>query len=240
LLPARLPAVPDVQFGWVFRPSAVLGGDGLNIFSLDDDHLGVYLLDVSGHGVAAALLSVTLAHLLSPGLNPSSLLRAPQPGGQAFRITRPAEVARQLNEWLLANPAGEKYFTIVYGILNARTRCFRYVSAGHPPLIHAPHDGEPVLLRVSGYPIGFFPEAQYEETELQLGAGDRLFLYSDGLTEATGPAGEQFGGTRLQRAIRAAKGESLETCIQRVTSEVMHWAQNDLKDDLSVLALGIE
>jgi sigma-B regulation protein RsbU (phosphoserine phosphatase) len=240
LLPAQLPAVAGVRFGWEFRPSAVLGGDGLNVFSLDDDHLGVYLLDVSGHGVAAALLSVTLAHLLSPGLNPSSLLRAPQGDGHAYRITRPAEVARQLNEWLLANPAGEKYFTIVYGILNVRTRCFRYVSAGHPPLIHVPHDGEIVQLRVPGHPIGCLLEAEYEETELQLRDGDRLFLYSDGLTEATGPAGEQFGGTRFQQAILATKGEPLETCIQRVASDVIHWAQNDLKDDLSVLGLGIE
>jgi phosphoserine phosphatase RsbU/P len=240
LLPAQLPAATGIQFAWEYRPCAGLGGDGLNIFRLDDDHVGLYLLDVSGHGVAAALLSVTLARLLSPSLSQSSLLRVPQPDGQGYRIAPPAEVVRQLNQWLLANPAGEQYFTFLYGILEVRTRCLRYVSAGHPPLLYAAANAEPMLLRAPSYPIGCVADAEYEETTLQMRPGGRLFLYSDGLTEATRPAGGQFGVTRLQRAIGAAKGEPIESCTQRLVREVLQWAGNEPQDDLLVLALDIE
>ncbi len=240
LLPAQLPAVAGIRFAWEYRPCAGLGGDGLNIFWLDDDHVGLYVLDVSGHGVAAALLAVTLAHLLSPSRNQSSLLRVPRPDAQGYQIVPPAEVARQLNQWLLANPVGDKYFTILYGILNVHTRRLCYVSAGHPPLLHAPANTEPALLCAPGYPIGWVDNAEFEETFLLLQPGDRLFLYCDGLTDAIGPAGEQFGVERLQRTIASSAGESLDACTQRLIQEVLEWAENDPQDDLSVLAVAIE
>jgi sigma-B regulation protein RsbU (phosphoserine phosphatase) len=217
-----------------------LGGDGLDVFWLDDDHVGFYLLDVSGHGVAAALLAVTLARLLSPSVNQSSFLRAPETDGEGHRIVPPAEVARQLNQWLLANPAGAQFFTMLYGVLNVRTHLLRYVSAGHPPVFHAAADSEPALLRVPGYPVGCLEHADFEETRLQLRPGDRLVLWSDGLMEAISPAGEYFGTARLQRAIEAANGEAPEDCIEQVVGEVLQWAEGEPQDDLSVLALAIE
>lgn len=237
LLPAQPPDVAGIRFAWEYHPCAGLGGDGLNVFRLDDDHVGLYLLDVSGHGVAAALLSVTLAHLLSPSLNPSSLLRTGQPNGQS--IVPPSEVVRRLNQWLQTNPTGDRYFTILYGVLNVRTRCLRYVSAGHPPLFHAAGSGT-ALLSVPGFPVGLVAEAQYHDSELQLQSGDRLFLYSDGLTEAAGPGHEQFGESRLRQAIEAGKEEPLDVCTRRLVQEVLQWTGNAPDDDLSVLALAVE
>jgi PAS domain S-box-containing protein len=239
LLPSRLPDVADIRFAWEFRPCAELGGDGLNIFWLNDDHVGLYLLDVSGHGVAPALLSVTLARLLSPALNGSSLLRIQNPEEQGHRLVPPAEVARQLNKWLLASPAGEQYFTLLYGILNVRTYCMRYVSAGHPPMLRASANSELASICVPGLPIGCVEHADYEETDLQLQAGDRLFMYSDGLTDVTRPSGERFGMAGLQQALEADAGESLEACTQRVVQEVFRWAGGSPQDDLSMLALAI-
>lgn len=238
LLPAQLPAVAGIRFAWEYRPCSGLGGDGLNVFWLDDDHIGLYLLDVSSHGVAAALLSVTLARLLSPSLNQSSLLRVSD--GDGYRISPPGDVARQLNQWLLANSTGEQYFTILYGILDVRTHRLEFVSAGHPPLLHASANSEPAMLHVPGFRIGCVESADYEETSLQLRPGDRLFLYSDGLTEATSPAGEQLGLERLKRTIEASKGEPIEACTPRLVHEVLRWAVDDPEDDLSVLALCIE
>jgi phosphoserine phosphatase RsbU/P len=240
LLPATLPTVPGIRFAWEYHPCAGLAGDGLNVFRLDADHIGLYLLDVSGHGVAAALLSVTLARLLSPTLSQSTLLRVRQSDRQGYDIAPPAEVARQLNQWFLANETGEQYFTVLYGVLEFRTRCLRFVSAGHAGLLHARAGSELESLRVSGYPIGCVEGAEYEETTLQLRAGDRLFLYSDGLTDAMDPAGEHFGQERLQRAFGGPKGEPLQVCTQRVLGEVLQWAANAPQDDLSVLALAIE
>jgi sigma-B regulation protein RsbU (phosphoserine phosphatase) len=148
-------------------------------------------------------------------------------------------VARQLNRWLLAHPAGEQYFTLLYGILNVRTRQLRYVSAGHPPLVRVNASGLS-LLRVPGYPIGCFGDADYEETVLQLAPGDRLFLYSDGVTEALHREVEPFGMARLQRAVAACAGEPLEACTRQLVREASQWAGDAPQDDLSVLALAVD
>ena len=240
LLPANLPAIAGIGFAWEYHPCAGLAGDGLNVFRLDEDHIGFYLLDVSGHGVAAALLSVTLARLLSPALSQSTLLRVAKSDQQGYHIVPPAEVARQLNQWFLANQAGQQFFTIFYGVLEVRTHCLKFVSAGHPGLLHAPAGSELALFRVPGYPIGCVEGADYQERVLQLRQGDRLLLYSDGLTEAISSSGEQFGQERLQRTIAEGNGESLQACTKRVLREVLQWAGDDPQDDLSVLALAIE
>jgi sigma-B regulation protein RsbU (phosphoserine phosphatase) len=239
LLPTTLPAVAGIRFAWQYHPYAGLAGDGLNVFLLDDDHIGLYLLDVSGHGVPAALLSVALARLLSPALSQSSFLRVRRPDQQGYHIVPPAEVARQLNEWLLAHPAGEQFFTFVYGVLDIRTWSLRFVTAGHHGLMYAPAGSEPALLRVPGYPVGCLEGAEYEESALQLRPGDRLFLYSDGMDDALNPAGEHFGQERLRRSIGANSGEPIEACTQRVFQEVLRWADQEPQDDLSVLALAI-
>jgi sigma-B regulation protein RsbU (phosphoserine phosphatase) len=240
LLPADLPRVGGLSFGWQYRPCAQLAGDGLNVFWLDDHHLGLYLLDVSGHGVAASLLSVTLARLLSPLLNQSTLLRVPEPDQTGYRLVPPAEVAARLNQWLLANPAGDQYFTMVYGILDVRTRRLRYVSAGHLGLLLVHAAGDPILLRVPGYPVGCYAEADYEETALELRPGDRLFLYSDGITEAVNPAGELFGLGRLRQAIRKDPRCAVEADCERILAEVLAWSSEGPPDDLSILAVAVD
>jgi len=240
LLPSKLPAVGGVHFAWEYRPCAQLAGDGLNVFWLDDHHLGLYLLDVSGHGVAAALLSVALARLLSPLLNQSTLLRVPDLDRKGYRLVSPAEVATQLNQWFLANPAGEQYFTLMYGILDVRTCHLRYVSAGHPGPILVRAAEEPTYMSIQGFPIGCAAEAVYEERELELRPEDRLFLYSDGLTEAVNVAGQPFGIERLREAIRNSRLETVKACSKRVLAEVLAWSSDGPQDDLSILAMAIK
>lgn len=240
LLPTTLPSAAGVRFAWEFRPCAGLAGDGLNIFRLDDDHIGFYLLDVSGHGVAAALLSVTLTRLLAPTPSQASLLWVQRPGADGYRILPPADVARQLNDWLLANPSGEQFFTLFYGILEMSTRRLRFVSAAHPGLIRVGHGTPPVSAAVPGFPIGFTPEADYHEQTLDLAAGDRLYLFSDGLSEAIGPGGKPFGGERLERLLSTAGDEPLERTPPRVMGDVLRWTDNEPQDDLSFMAIAID
>jgi sigma-B regulation protein RsbU (phosphoserine phosphatase) len=240
LLPTNLGAIPGIRFAWEYHPCAQLAGDGLNVFWLDDHHVGLYLLDVSGHGVAAALLSVTLARLLSPLLHQSTLLRVPQANDKGYRLVPPAEVALQLNQWLLANPAGDQYFTMVYGMLDVRTRCLRYVSAGHPgPILHSA-GAEPTFIQVPGFPVGLAADADYTDSELQLKAGDRLFFYSDGITEAVDAAGQLLGLERLREAVRRSQRDTVEDSCAKILRDVLSWSLNSPDDDLSILALAIE
>ncbi len=239
-LPANLPAVCGIRFACAYYPGACPGGDGLNVFRLDEDHVWLYLLDVSGHGVAAVLLSATLGQLLCSSSSPSRLLRAPRPDGKGHRIVPPAEVAVQLNQWCLANQGGEQFFTLLYGILEVRNRRLRYVSAGHPGLLHVPADSESLLVRAPGYPIGCMDDVMYEEGSLQLKSGDRLYLYSDGFTDVTNPAGEPFGLQRLRRTIESAGDEPVDACVRRLSHAALEWAEGVHRDDLSVLGLAVE
>jgi sigma-B regulation protein RsbU (phosphoserine phosphatase) len=129
-LPKSLPSISGLNFAWAFHPCESLAGDFLNVCALDAENVGLYLLDVRGHGVAAALLSVTLSRVLSPADADSMLLR--RDGQPGEKLVPPGEVADRLANKFPWDEATEQFFTIVYGILNVRTRQFRYVSAGHP------------------------------------------------------------------------------------------------------------
>jgi sigma-B regulation protein RsbU (phosphoserine phosphatase) len=232
-LPRSAPAVPGADFAWAYRPCDELAGDGLNVVPLGGGLVGVYVLDVSGHGVAAALLSVTLSRLLSPPSDPSSLLMA---GGA---VTPPAEVAARLNRLFPFDPATEQFATLIYGTLDAATGQFRYASAGHPGPIHLPAGGGPVMLESRGFPIGLADEA-YEERSVRLGAGDRLYLYSDGVPESMNPAGEPFGDAGLLAVIGRARTEPLHQGTEAVLEEVVRWhGAGRPQDDISLLAVEV-
>src|SRR5688572_19778613 len=153
-LPRQAPRVPGVDFAWVYRPCDELAGDGLNVVPLGGGEVGLYVLDVSGHGVASALLSVTLSRLLSPPSDPSSILTRGGDGGTRSAVTPPTEVAARLNRLFPFDPATEQFATLVYGVLDAATGEFRYASAGHPGPVHLPAGADPVILASQGFPIG--------------------------------------------------------------------------------------
>ena len=194
LLPTALPDVPGVRFAWAFKPCEELGGDILNVVRLDDRHVGLYVLDACGHGVASALLSVTVSRFLSTVPDSSSLLLRKVEGTSGYTLVPAAEVAAQLNRRFLFNAASEQYFTIVYGILDLESLQFRYISAGHPALIYVPAGAPAAILEAPGFPIGI-THTDYEEHTICLKPGDRLYLYSDGIIEAKN-ASEQLLGKR--------------------------------------------
>jgi sigma-B regulation protein RsbU (phosphoserine phosphatase) len=236
-LPRETPRFPGIDFAWIYRPCDLLAGDGLNIIPLGDGKAALYILDVSGHGVASALLSVTLSRLLSPPSEPSSILIRNRDVGDRFDITPPAEVAARLNRLFPFDPSTEQFATMAYGILNAATGEFRYVSAGHPGPVHLPAGAGPVILQSQGFPIGLADRA-YEERSVRLGAGDRLYLYSDGIPEAMDPAGKQFGDARLLETIGQRRSEPLQESVVTLLEEVGRWRGSEtFQDDISILAV---
>ncbi|RMG61769.1 MAG: response regulator [Calditrichaeota bacterium] len=230
LLPRNVPQPSQLEIAWKYRPCDELAGDTLNILPLPNNQVGLYLLDVSGHGVPAALMAVALSHLLTPSLN-----------GQAGQLNRhlfsdPGKLATHLNASFQTDEEQEQFFTLVYGVVDVKKGSFAYASAGHPDLIYLPRDGQPQRLGASGLPIGFSPVESYRTREIALNPGDRFIMYSDGIPEARNAAGEQFGKERFVEILNQCKTEPLDRTFDAIISAVQTWtADYVIEDDMSLL-----
>ncbi len=234
LLPDTLPASPGVTFGWVYRPCAELGGDSLNVFQLDEHHIGMYVLDVTGHGVPASLLSVTLSRVLIPRRDPSCLFTS-EAGGT---LVPPAEVATRLNHMFPMTEDTQQYFTLIYGILDTENRRFTYVCAGHPPPILLSPGQQAQLCDAPSLPIGLFEDETYTENTIVLEPGARVYLYSDGVLEAMNPERKIFSEARLRSTIQDHQPEGLQDSVNSIVNSVLDWTEtNQIHDDLSILSV---
>ena len=234
LLPESLPEVPGVDFAWTFEPCHELAGDSLSVFNIDDRRLGLYVLDVSGHGVPAALLSVTLARVLAFSRR---TLDTPGSFADPRLVASPRAVAERLNQLFPMSEQDRQYFTLFYGVLEYETGSLSYVTAGHPaPVLQRPGEGCRHL-PVGGFPIGMSMEPNYVERRFDLRTGDRLFIYTDGLIEASDAEGFEFGPDRLAEEIGITRDLSLAAGVEAVAARAALWSDGNLGDDLSILAL---
>jgi sigma-B regulation protein RsbU (phosphoserine phosphatase) len=250
LLPAHTPSFENYEFAWRYEPCEQLGGDNLNIMALSENEIGFYLLDVSGHGVQAALMSVAVNHLLEPSQEDTSVVNRPNRGRKndgepGFFAATPREVAERLNRHFTFDLAVAQYFTIFYAVLNRADHTCRYVSTGHPAPLRLSAAGDVKLLETSGLPIGIFQpgEAGYEPFEqrtLELRPGDRLCVYSDGIVELRNKSQREFGLERLSRLLQESRREPLDQCLETVFAAATAWRDGGpLSDDLSMLALDV-
>lgn len=240
-LPAPEPVLPGARCAWFYRPCEELAGDGLNAFPLDARRSGLYVFDVCGHGVASALLSVSLSRVLSPPGDPSSVL-ARAANGEPAGVARPAEVADALNRMFPFDQA-EQYFTMIYGVLDVDPPggggVLQYVSAGHPGLIHLPAAGPVTAFDGRGFPVGL-ATGPYAEQALTLAPGDRVFFYSDGVPEAMDARGDPFGTERLLAALDRRRGLPLARSVEGLVGEVTGWSGGvGQRDDVSILAVEV-
>jgi sigma-B regulation protein RsbU (phosphoserine phosphatase) len=241
LLPHGFQGDNGIRIAWRLEACATLAGDILNAFWLDETHLGCYILDVMRHGVPAALLSVTLSHFLSPRSRGPFLLGTESGQEGPAEILSPAGVGERLNQRFPLDLGPSQFFTILYGILNTETKVFTYFSAGHPPMIHVPRGDNLVVLPTAGFPVGVVDKPEYEDQTIQLQSGDRLFIYSDGVTEVLNQKGEQFGIDRLCDAVRAIVAMPLDEGLTEILGRVDSWSVGAaLHDDVSLLALEVE
>lgn len=239
LLPASLPDRPGVNLAWSFRPCEELAGDFLNVFAIGKQHLAMYVADVSGHGVASSLLSVTISRMLTVQSAASSILVASDESGKR-RIVPPAEVMSELNRRFQMDESG-MYFTLVYAVLNTESMQLQYASAGHPPILRVSTSGEAKLLEGEGFAIGWDADEQFDQHEVTLESGDRLFLYSDGVPEAMNDQIEPFEDKRLIEACSTSRSDALQTSVDSLLHLVEQWcAPVGPMDDVSILAVEIE
>ena len=231
LLPAREAPLDGINFAWLFEPCDRLAGDSFNYFRIDDQHVGIYLLDVSGHGVVAALQSVALTRVLATAPWQATVLRS---------IESPVTVVHELNRHFPIDPDTWQYFTFLCAIVDIPRREIRYVTAGHPGPVLVPTNGPPRTLEACGFPIGLFADADYEEFVIPLGQGDRVYFCSDGITDAMNADEEIFGLDRFLTLLDTTHDQTLEASVDRVGAGVMAWSgASRPQDDLSVLALEI-
>ena len=239
-LPEALPAVPGFEFAWQFRPCYELAGDSLNVVRLDDEHVGLYILDVCGHGVPAALLSASLYRWLSPPPEDSILFEPDPANPDGFVPRAPGAVAETLNRLYAEGPETGKFFTILYGILNQRTRTFRYVAAGHPPPVRITANGVRICPLTRGLPIGVLPDSKYRDLTVRLQPGERLLLYSDGAFEAIDEHDQEMGEKRMLAGLVELYGLPPEVFLAEAIRRIESWCPGGQpQDDVTFLSVDV-
>ena len=226
ILPDKRAETPATD--WLLVPSTELGGDSFGYHQIDDDHFAIYLLDVCGHGVGAALLSVTVINVL----------RASALTGADFRD--PSTVLKALNNTFPMEKQNNMFFTIWYGVYKASTGELRYATGGHPPSILLRGPGRPagtpsreLLITVGGVAIGALPDMDYDSDVTQIFPGDRLLVISDGTFEVDGPDEEMLSVEALAEHAEAhASGPK----------DILAWVKSfngtgPLPDDFSLLEI---
>lgn len=229
--------IGSTRFDWLFRASHYLSGDIFDYFNLNERYACFHIIDVSGHGVAAALLALDVQRqLFSHRSEALKLLRR-----MDFNLgaTAPRVVQEFNRRFYRANPTS-MYLTMVYGLLDGETGEVALVQAGHPhPMVW--HQGSASLQVIGngGLPVGILKKAGYEVLRLRLDPGSRLYLYSDGITESENSYGVEFGAERLAQLLRREAGAPLAQVKAALESALLEWNPDPAatKDDMTFLAL---
>lgn len=219
----------------MLRPSGHVGGDLVGSFAINSSRIAVYSVDVSGHGVASAMMTARLAGLLSGGSADQNIaLRPTADGGKD--AWPPSEVAARLNRMMLQEMQVDQYFTIAYAEIDLTTGLVTLVQAGHPHPLLLHKDGRIEELGQGGLPIGLIEDARFAEVSFNLAAGDRLFLVSDGVTECPSPDGEELGASGLIQILHRNKALSSADLFEALMWDLNSFAMGlDLPDDVSGL-----
>ncbi len=217
----------------LLRPSGHVGGDLVGFFQIDSDRLGLFAIDVSGHGVTSALLTARLSALLS-GNSPDQNIAIASAEGGRYVARCPAEVADQLNRLMLGDIETEHYFTLLYAVVDLSDGTVTMVQAGHPHPAVQRAGGGVAFLGTGGLPVGLIADARYDQFSMQLFPGDRLFLMSDGITECTNPSGVELGTEGVERLMLRNADLPGTAFLETLTWDLSRWADNeDFTDDVS-------
>lgn len=226
LLPRPGEFVSGVRLDWKFLPSSHLGGDLFQVAKWGEDNIGLMVLDMSGHGIGAALRAVSLAIFF----NGEHIQKA-------FPTYDPGEIVTFLNQ---KNPMTEEgdYFTIWVGVWQCSTHLLHYASAGHPGSILVKSDMDSVVLGGHSWPIGFSAEAVYRTESVTVQTGDRVYLFSDGIYEVMNTHGEIWGRKRLQEALVSVANREMMWGLVSTIEKSRAWnSQSVFEDDVALLGL---
>ncbi|MGG7645088.1 PP2C family protein-serine/threonine phosphatase [Rhodovulum sp. YNF3179] len=236
LLPKRFCDFGAARVSLLLRSCSEVGGDLVGHYPIGRGRIGLYALDVSGHGVSAAMLTARLHGLLSGAVPEQNVALRRGPGGEILP-RRPHEAAARLNRQLIEGLGADHYMTLLLGDLDLAAGRLSLVQAGHPhPALIRP-DGAIRFLGEGGLPIGLVADAAFRTVELCLSPGDRLLVYSDGMTECPAPGGRMVGEDGLARLIARHAGLSGPAFLGALAGDLCRDAGAVLPDDMSALLL---
>jgi serine phosphatase RsbU (regulator of sigma subunit) len=221
LLPRGVPVVRGLELAGICIPAIGVGGDYYDYLPLQDERIGLVIADVSGKGIPAALLMAGLQ---------ASVRSLALPG------VSPCEVNRRLNDMLHQSTSASRYATLFFGLYDPQDRSLHYSNAGHFPPIHIGTHGTAYLSQ-GGLPIGLMPGSLYGEGRRELGLGDLLALYTDGVVETPNASGEEFGSARLVEILTRHQDAPLDDMLARVIEAVDGWSGGGSPHDDVTLVL---
>ncbi len=229
LLPPQAPRSAAATFAAFTLPARSIGGDYYDFLDLGGDDIGIAVADVSGKGISAALVM--------------SVVQASLRVISSYRNASLSQLAAQMNRFLYQSTGANKYATFFYAQVENRGRRLRYVNAGHnPPCLVRRGNGAPEIIELcsGGTVLGLFPEIEFQEAEIDLRAGDLLVAFTDGVTEALNPSGEEFGEQRLKDVLRAVVGAPADVISTRLADTMRAWiGAAEQHDDLTVVVVAV-
>jgi phosphoserine phosphatase RsbU/P len=225
LLPKEIPQLPGIAIATAWHPARAVGGDYFDVLRLDADRLAICIADVSGKGVAAALLMA----------NVQASLRA-----SVRDLDSPARVCSIVNGMLRESIAANKFVSFFCGVLDASTRTFRYCNAGHPYPILVSAGAAHTLDQGGGAVLGVFPSWNYQDSSVNLKSGDRLLLFTDGITEAEGAQGEEFGVERIVAFGKSHAASSAAELTEQLLAQASVFCGAQFQDDATLVVVAVD
>lgn len=221
LMPAAMPHIDGCDLAARWQPASGIGGDCYDVLRFSHTRAGIAIADVIGKGLPAALLMSNL----------QAAIRAFATSGAPER-----EVISSVNRLLARNILPGKFVTCCYLTVDALAGRVTFANAGHNPPLLLKRDGRVEQLGATGVVLGVFPDAVYEAQSTDLASGDLLVCYTDGITEATSPSGEEFGEARLIEAARAAEPDAAAV-VEGITGAVAAWTGGATQDDATLIVV---